>query len=140
MARKKTMIGSKITNYFNGTIFIQYESSDFKKTIDFYEKGLDLEPSDFTKNGPNPDKVGLYEFQLPSKGAILSFSKAQEGKIKVNDNLVIMVTNIDSLRDDLMSKQIVASEIKDVPNLLSFFTVKDPDSNIVMFISDPRKK
>ena len=131
---------TKITDFFNGTIFVQYSTANLNRAIEFYSGKLDFEPSDFSKSGPDPEKVGLYEFKLPSNGAILTLSKEPAEKIVVNDNLVIMVNKIDNLWESLTNKEINPTEIKDVPNLLSFFTIKDPDGNTIMFMSDPRKK
>ena len=127
----------KVTDFFNGTIFVQYSTIDLTRAIEFYTGKLDFEPSDFSRTGPDPEKVGLYEFKLPSKGAILTLSKEKE--VVVNNNLVIMVEKIDDLIASLLNKQILVSEIKDVPNLLSFFTINDPDGNTIMFMSEPRK-
>lgn len=135
---KKTR-NETITDLYNGTLFIQYETTDFQKTISFYKEGLNLEQSDFSKQ-TSPDKVGLVEFDLPTKGAILSLSKTTVDKIKLNESLVIMVKDIDKLKKMLTTRQITTTEITDVPNLLSFMRVNDPDGNTVMFISDPRKK
>ena len=140
MTKKSRPNGSKIEHYFNGKIFINYGALDLKKTIDFYQNALKFEPSDFSKTGPDPQEIGLFEFQLPSKGAILTIFKTSTDKFTVSDNLVIMVENITSLREVLTKKQISATEIKDVPNLLSFFTIKDPDGNTIMFMSEPRTK
>lgn len=128
-----------ITNLYTGTIFIQYQSTDFQKTLKFYHEGLCFNLSDFSKQ-TNPEDVGIIEFNLPSKGSILSFSKKSAEKIQVNDSLIIEVSNIDKLRENLTSRKINSSEITDIPNMLSFMTMKDPDGNLIMFISDPRKK
>lgn len=135
----KKPIPDNIKDLYNGILFVQYETTDFQKTIAFYHEGLGLDQSDFSKQ-TSPEKVGLIEFNLPAKGAILSLSKALPDKIKLNDSLVIMVTDIDKLKDSLTNRHVTTSEIKDVPNLLSFMTVKDPDGNTVVFMSDPRKK
>ena len=132
-------LNKNITDLYTGTLFIQYETTDFEKTVAFYHDGLGLNKSNFSKQ-TKPEDVGLIEFNLPAKGAIINLSKTTVDKIKLNDSLVIMVTDIDKLKDNLNTKNIESSNITDVPNLLSFLTVKDPDENTVMFISDPRKK
>ena len=77
-------------------------------------------------------------FQLVPSG--FSKFKSSNDKFLFSHNLVIFVENITSLREVLTKKQISATEIKDVPNLLSFFTIKDPDGNTIMFMSEPRTK
>ncbi len=134
---KKT-IKDTITDLYNGKLFIQYETTDFQKAITFYQDGLGLEQTDFSKE-TSPDKVGLIEFNLPAKGAIISLAKSTSEKVKLNESLVIMVTDIDKIKENLDNKDITASDITDVPNLLSFMTLKDPDGNTIMFMSDPRK-
>lgn len=128
-----------ITDLYTGTIFIQYESTDFQKTFKFYHEGLGFDLSNFSKQ-TKPEDVGLIEFNVPAKGSILSFSKKSADNIRVNDSLIIEVTDIDKLKEKLTTRHISASEITDVPNMLSFMTVKDSDGNSIMFISDPRQK
>lgn len=129
----------KITDFYTGKLFIQYETTDFQKIIDFYQTGLGLEKTDFSKE-TKPEVVGLIEFDLPAKGAIISLSKTTAEKIKLNDSLVMEVNDIDKVKEMLTKKQVDSSNIKDIPNMLSFMTVKDPDGNTVMFMSDPRIK
>ena len=136
---KKEIEKDTITDLYTGTIFIQYESTDFQKTFKFYHEGLGFKFSDFSEK-TNPEEVGLLEFNLPAKGAILSFSKKSVEKFQVNDSLIIEVNDIDKLYESLTTRQINSSEITDVPNMLSFMTVKDLDGNLIMFISNPRKK
>lgn len=135
---KKTL-KNNITNFYNGKLFIQYASTDFQKTKAFYHNGLGLDLTDFSQES-NPEEVGIIEFDLPAKGAILSLSKATPEKFQASDSLVIMVTEIDKLKESLASKKIETSKIIDDPGLLSFMTVKDPDKNAIMFMSEPRIK
>lgn len=139
--RKSKSVESNVESHFNGNIFVNYATSDLKKAIDFYKDKLGLDLSDFSKNGPKMEEVGLVEFKLPSNGAILTLAQSQAGEeIRSSNNLVIMVTGIDKLRELLVGKEISPSEIVDDPGLLSFFTVKDFDGNGILFMSEPRIK
>lgn len=128
-----------ITDLYTGTIFIQYESTNFQKTFKFYHEGLGFNLSDFSKQ-TKPEDVGLLEFKIPAKGSILSFSKKSVEKFQSNDSLIIEVTDIDKLKETLTTRKIKSPEITDIPNMLSFMTVKDSDGNSIMFITNPRKK
>lgn len=126
--------------YRDDMLFCQYQTTDFKKSIAFYSEGLDLEPSEFSKNEPIPEHDGIYEFNLPVKGAILSLHKRKVDTITLSNNLVISVKDIDQYRNRLELKNIKSTEIIDIPGLLSTFTIKDPDGNSIIILSDPRVK
>lgn len=124
--------------YRSDLTFCNYNTTNFQNSIKFYTEGLGLDPSDFSKKNPIPETDGVFEFNLPVKGAILSLSYLPKEKFKAYDNLVISVSDIEKFKEMLTSKNIESSKITDVPNLLSFLTVKDPDNNIIMFIADPK--
>lgn len=124
--------------YRDDMLFCQYHITDFKKSIAFYSEGLELEPSEFSKNEPIPEHEGVYEFNLPVKGAILSLHKRKADTITLYNNLVISVTDIDQYKHQLDLKNIKSTEIMDIPGLLSTFTLKDPDGNSIIILSDPR--
>ena len=70
----------------------------------------------------------------------MSLHYAPPEKKVVYDNLVISVSNLDKFREILTSNHIESTEIKDVPNVLSFLTVKDSDGNKITLLADPRVK
>lgn len=71
----------------------------------------------------------MYEFNLPVNGAILSIHYSPKEKIITHKNLVLGVSDIDQFKEILNSKNIESSEIKDMPDVMSFLNSKDPDGN-----------
>ena len=123
--------------YRNDLSFCQYSTSNFKRAISFYSDVLGLEPSEFSAKNPIPESDGIYEFNLPVKGLILTLMYTPPEKKVVYDNLVISVTDLDKFKEILNQHHIETSKIIDDTDL-SFMTLKDPDGNKITLLSDPR--
>jgi hypothetical protein len=54
--------------------------------------------------------------------------------------LSMEVEELDSCKSYLESKGIETSEIIDVPNMISYFNVKDTEGNPIQFVAEPRVK
>lgn len=126
--------------YNTDTAYCQYNVSTYTKAIEFYKEVLELNPSKFSEGSPDPETIGWFEFELPLKGSFLGLNKSQETPVKTSGSLVISVKNLEELKAIIESKKVKTSEITDVPNMISYLTVNDPDNNSVMFISNPRIK
>lgn len=127
-------------SYKTDSLYCQYNISNYKKAIDFYKNILEWSPSKFSEGAPDPEEIGWFEFELPLKGSFLGLNKSQETPVKTSGSLVISVNSLEDFRTTMESKGIKASDITDVPNMISFLTVNDPDNNSIMFISEPRIK
>lgn len=126
--------------YDNESVYCQFNVSDYAKSIKFYSEVLEWKPSKLSESTPDPDTIGWYEFQLPVKGAFLGLGKAQDGSVTPSRSLVISVKNLEQFKQTMVSKEANPSEITDVPNMISYLTINDPDNNSIMFISEPRVK
>jgi len=131
----------KATELYNtDSIYCQHSISDYKKAIKFYTEILEWKPSKFSESSPDPDQIGWFEFELPVKGTFLGLGKPQDGKVVPSSSLVVSVKDLVQFKAAMESKKVVTSDITDVPNMISFLTVNDPDNNSIMFISEPRVK
>jgi len=54
--------------------------------------------------------------------------------------LSMEVEELDSCISYLESKGVETSEIIDVPNMISYFNVKDTEGNPIQFVTEPRVK
>lgn len=122
------------------SVYCQFDVSNYQKTIQFYKEILEWNPSRYSSESPDPDTIGWFEFELPVKGAFLGLNKASGGKISPSKSLVISVKDLEQFKKTMESKKVKPSEITDIPNMISFLTVNDPDNNEIMFISQPRVK
>jgi hypothetical protein len=126
--------------YDKNSVYCQHSISNYKNSIKFYKEVLELKPSKFSEDGPDPDEIGWFEFELPVKGAFLGLGKPQSGIVTPSSSLVISIKNIGEFKEAMAKKNAKPSEIMDVPNMISFLTVNDPDNNSIMFVSEPRVK
>lgn len=126
--------------YDKESVYCQFNITNYKESIKFYSEVLEWKPSKFSESSPDPETIGWFEFQLPLKGAFLGLGKSQDGSVKPSESLVISVKNLEQFKQTMDSKKANPSEITDVPNMISFLTVNDPDNNSIMFISEPRVK
>ena len=105
--------------------------SDLEKSKEWYTrllgKGPDLEPF-----------PGNVEFKVG--GTWLQIAK---GEVKPSSwSFQVEVRDLVRERERLRAARVEAAEIKTVPNVISFFGIKDPDGNSLLFFqvltSDPR--
>ena len=131
----------KATELYNlDSVYCQFDVSNYKNSIQFYKDVLEWNPSKFSENSPDPETIGWFEFELPVKGAFLGLGKSQDGTVKPSSSLVISVKDLEQFKHTMETKKANPSNITDIPNMISFLTVNDPDNNSIMFISEPRVK
>ena len=131
----------KATELYNSdSVYCQFDVSNYKNSIKFYQDILEWKPSKFSESSPDPEQIGWFEFELPLKGSFLGLGKSQDGSVTPSRSLVISVKNLEQFQQTMNSKKANPSEITDIPNMISFLTVDDPDKNSIMFISEPRVK
>ena len=122
--------------YRNDSIYFQYYVTDFSRARKFYGDILGLKIA-----WDMGDAVGWLEFALPLRGAKLGLNLLTEGKVKHGSaKLTLDVTDIEKMKDYLTNKNVKTDEITDIPNMVSFFDIKDPDGNPIQIVSEPRVK
>lgn len=122
--------------YKTNEIFFQYPVSDYEQSISFYQK-LGLQPTSFSHANSYQD-VGIFEFDLPVPGAVLSLAKVSTGPLQPLDAIALNVSDLEAFKMKLDELDIVSTEINDVPNVLSFLKFSDPDGNRITAVSEPR--
>jgi hypothetical protein len=88
-------------------------------------------------------QVGWAEFELPAPGARLGINLIREGVAAFrmgSGTLSMEVEELDSCLAYLKKKGIETSEIIDVPNMISYFNIKDTEGNPIQFVTEPRVK
>lgn len=122
--------------YRKDSIYFQHYVTDFSKARKFYGETLGLKSA-----WDMGDEVGWIEFALPVKGAKISLNLVTKDKLKRGSSkLTLEVTDIVMMKDYLTSKGVKTDEIVDVPNMVSYFNIKDPDGNPIQIVSEPRVK
>ncbi len=109
---------------------------DIEKAKKFYQDIFNFEVK---WDGGN--EVGWAELALPVEGARLGLSLAGDREIKHGSSmLVLTVTNLDDMKAYLEKKGVKTTEITDLPDMVSFFNMHDPDGNVIQLVCDPRIK
>ncbi|MHA1232131.1 MAG: hypothetical protein ACTSPQ_15965 [Candidatus Helarchaeota archaeon] len=79
---------------------------------------------------------------MPGGNPKLDLSTIEEGENFAEDSgtLTMEVENMDIAKKYLEDKGIGTSEIVDLPNMVSFFNVKNTEGNRIQIVSEPRIK
>ena len=101
----------------------------------FYEEIFGFE--NIWYEGP---EVGWTEFNLPGDSPHLGLNSVEEGEEFDMDSGVftIQVKNLEETKKFLEKNGIETSEITDIPDMVSYFNMTDPEGNRVQIVSDPR--
>ena len=124
--------------YRKGSVYFHFQVKDFDRAKKFYTDimGFELKWDGGTQ-------VGWAEFELPAPGARLGINLIREGESAFrmgSGTLSMEVEELDSCKSYLEKKGIETSEIIDVPNMISYFNVKDTEGNPIQFVTEPRVK
>lgn len=119
---------------FDRMIF-QLKVRDLDRAKKFYE-----EIFGFTNIWYEGPEVGWTEFDLPGDSPHLGLNPVEEGEEFEMDSGVftIQVKNLEETKEFLDKNEIETSEIRDIPNMVSYFNMTDPEGNRVQIVSDPR--
>ncbi|MHA1303319.1 MAG: VOC family protein [Candidatus Heimdallarchaeaceae archaeon] len=117
------------------TMYFQLKVKDIERAKKFYEDIFGFEVSWYQ----SPD-VGWCEFYLPGGSPRLGLNVVAEGEEIAPSSgiLTISVENIESTKTYLENKGIETTEIIDIPNLVSYFNMKDSEGNAIQIVADPR--
>jgi len=122
--------------YRKDSVYFQYNVTDFGRARKFYGDVLG-----FKIAWDMGDDVGWIEYALPVKGAKIGLSLLTEGKVKHGSaKLTLDVTDIEKMKDYLSNMGVKTDEIIDIPNMVSYFNIKDPDGNPIQIVAEPRVK
>ena len=119
---------------FDRMIF-QIKVRNIERAKKFYEEIFGFK--NIWYEGP---EIGWTEFNLPGDSPHLGLNSVEEGEEFEMDSGVftIQVKNLEETKKFLDKKGIETSEITDIPNMVSYFNMTDPEGNRVQIVSDPR--
>jgi len=85
-------------------------------------------------------EVGWTEFELPGDSPHLGLNAVLEGEEYEEDSgtFTIQVKNLEETKNFLEEQDVDTTEITDIPALVSYFNITDPEGNRVQIVSDPR--
>jgi predicted enzyme related to lactoylglutathione lyase len=122
--------------YKKGSVYFQYQVKDFDRAKKFYSEVMGLEIK-----WDGGAEVGWAEFALPAEGAKLGINLIREGEHRQGSGTLTMdVEDLDSCKTYLESKDIDTSDITDIPDMVSYFNLKDPEGNPIQVVAEPRVK
>jgi predicted enzyme related to lactoylglutathione lyase len=122
--------------YKKGSVYFQYQVKDFDRAKKFYSEIMGFE---ITWDGGT--EVGWAEFALPAEGARLGINLIRDGEHRQGSGTLTMdVEDLDACQVYLKGKGIETTEITDVPNMVSYFNLKDPEGNPIQVVAEPRVK
>lgn len=121
--------------YSKKTIYTVHKVSNMEKAKEFYTNVLELSVS-----FEAPFEIGWCEIALPVDGSYLGLSLDRKENLTPVNVLNLSCTNLEGMLKLLKEKGIKTSEIIDIPDMMSTFSIKDPDGNTISFVGAPRKK
>ena len=119
---------------FDRMIF-QIKVRDVERAKKFYEEIFGFE--NIWYESP---EIGWTEFNLPGDSPHLGLNSVEEGEEFEMDSgvLTIQVKNLEETKKFLKRNGIETTEIIDIPDMVSYFNMTDPEGNRVQIVSDPR--
>ncbi|MFW9800090.1 MAG: VOC family protein [Candidatus Thorarchaeota archaeon] len=122
--------------YKEDQVYFQYDVKDFNRAKKFYEEVLGFE-----KTWDGGEEAGWVEFALPVGGARVGLNLKREGEIdRGSGTLTLVVEDLDVTKNYFGVKGVDASDIVDVPDMVSYFNIEDTEGNPIQVVSDPRVK
>jgi predicted enzyme related to lactoylglutathione lyase len=122
--------------YKKGSVYFQYQVKDFDRAKKFYSDVMGFE---ITWDGGT--EVGWAEFALPAEGARLGINLIREGELRQGSGTLTMdVEDLDACKKYLGSKSVDTTDITDIPDMVSYFNMKDPEGNLIQVVAEPRVK
>ncbi len=120
--------------YKTDSIYFQYQVTDYEQSKKFYEEVLGFE-----KGWDGGAEVGWVEFALPVTGVRLGLNIDSEAKITQGSGvLTLNMVDLDKTKKYFDKKGIETTDIVDIPDMVSYFNIDDPDGNRIQIIADPR--
>ena len=120
--------------YKTDSVYFQYGVTDYERSKKFYEEVLGFE-----KGWDGGPEVGWVEFLLPVAGARLGLNIDSKAKIEQGSGvLTLNMVDLDKSKSYFDKKDIETTDIVDIPDMVSYFNISDPDGNRIQIIADPR--
>jgi predicted enzyme related to lactoylglutathione lyase len=118
-------------------MYIQLKVENLERAKKFYEEIFNFNLAWYMS-----PEVGWCEFDLPGGDPRLGLNTIEEGEKIEPDSatFTIEVKNLDDTKNYLEKKKIETSDIRDIPNMVSYFNMTDSEGNRLQIVSEPRIK
>lgn len=110
------------------TTYLQLGAEDLDRAKRFYEDVFGLEVSWYMS-----PEAGWCELYLPGKGARLGLNVGGPAGVLIFD-----VEDLEEAKGYLEGRGLETTVVTDIPDMVSYFNVKDSEGNTVQVVSDPR--
>lgn len=110
------------------TVYFQLKVDDLERAKNFYEEVFGLDVTFYMS-----PEVGWCELQLPGGSPRLGLNSGGSG-----GTLTFDVEDLEVTKGYLEGKGLETTEVTDVPDMVSYFNVKDTEGNLIQIVSDPR--
>lgn len=115
-------------------VFFQIGVDDLIRAKDFYTQTFNFEVGWYLS-----PEVGWCELKLPGSSSVgLNTRNPEEKKQPSWGILTIEVENIEETHAYFTKIGLNPSKIIDLPQMVSYFNIKDPEENTVQIVADPR--
>ena len=116
-------------------VYFQLRAEDLERAKKFYEDVFNLEVTFYVS-----PEVGWCELRLPGTESRVGFNALGEGEVATPDwgKLTMEVEDLEKAKAYLASKGVEASDIMDIPGMISYINMEDSEGNKIQIISDPR--
>ena len=115
-------------------MYFQLKVKDIERAKKFYEDIFD-----FKVEWYQDPEVGWCEFNLPGGNPRLGLNTTEEGEFGPDSGtLTIQVENLEETKEFLKKKGIKTTEIRDIPNMVSYFDTTDSEGNRIQIVANPR--
>ena len=117
-------------------VYVAMEVYDFNRAKKFY-----TEIFGFTLEFDGGEEVGWCELNTPFSQVKIGLSLKPDKKPSQNrTRLTLNVLDIDATKKYFESKEVETTEITDIPDMVSYFDIRDSEGNLLQFVSTPRVK
>ena len=116
-------------------MYIQVKVQDLERAKKFYEDIFNFDVSWYMS-----PEAGWCEFNLPGGDPKLGLNLAGEDEeITPNWGILTMdVEDIEAAKKYMESKGIETTDITDIPDMVSYFNIKDSEGNTIQIVAEPR--
>ena len=112
------------------TVYLQLGAEDLDRAKKFYEDVFGLEVSWYVS-----PEAGWCELYLPGRCARIGLNVGSPAGVLIFD-----VEDLEEAKGYLEGKGLETTEVTDIPDMVSYFNIKDSEGNTVQIVSDPRVK
>ncbi|MFW9923504.1 MAG: VOC family protein [Candidatus Thorarchaeota archaeon] len=115
-------------------VYFQVKVDDLIRARDFYTNTFDFDVSFFIS-----PEVGWCEIQLPGEARLGLNLRGKDEKKSLNYGILTLeVEDLQAGWNYFKDKGLKPTEIVDVPQMVSYFNIKDSEGNTIQIVGEPR--